>query len=121
MGHSEKKIFNKHFQGANSEVNSLSIFQGKHPEFRRMAEFRKKKPSECYGPRFSSSNLSNSAGADWSFHGMSGNCRAVSRSSGAFCHDSNFLGVTLFVEIPFLAACILKESGGKPGLETQRF
>ena len=28
------------FQGANSELNSL-YFQGKHPEFGKMAEFRK--------------------------------------------------------------------------------
>ena len=26
LGHSEKKIFNKHFQGANSELNSLSLY-----------------------------------------------------------------------------------------------
>ena len=50
LGHSEKNIFNKHFQGTNSELN-LYIFQGKHPEFRRMAEFRKKS-FECYGPSF---------------------------------------------------------------------
>ena len=45
LGHSKKKIFNKHFQGANSELKiiRLYIFQGKHPEFRRMAKFRKKK------------------------------------------------------------------------------
>ena len=54
LGHSEKNIFNKHFQGANSELKILYIFQGKHPEFRRMAEFRKS--SECYDPSFSSSN-----------------------------------------------------------------
>ena len=34
LGHSEQKI-NKLFQGANSELNSLYILQGKHPEFRR--------------------------------------------------------------------------------------
>ena len=39
-GHSEKNIFNKHFQGVNSGLNSL-YFPRKHPEFRRMAEFRK--------------------------------------------------------------------------------
>ena len=41
MGHSEKKIFNKHFQGANSELNSLYFPRKTPSEFRRMAEFRK--------------------------------------------------------------------------------
>ena len=35
----------------------LYIFQGKHAEFRRMTEFRKKS-SECYGPSLSSSSKS---------------------------------------------------------------
>ena len=73
LGHSENKIFSKYFQGANSELNSLFFFQGKHPEFRRMAGFRKIS-SECYGPSFRTrriganpekSDLLNFRGPDW--------------------------------------------------------
>ena len=55
LGHSEKKIFNLTLPGHKFR-NSLYIFQGKHPEFRRMAEFRRNLLNAT-AQAFSSSNM----------------------------------------------------------------
>ena len=55
MGHSEKKIFNKHFQGANSELK-FSIFS-KENTLNSEEWPNLEKSFECYGPSFSSSNF----------------------------------------------------------------
>ena len=54
LGHSEKKILNKHIQGANSELNSL-YFPRKTPRIQKSGRILKNS-SECYGPSSSSSN-----------------------------------------------------------------
>ena len=53
LGHREKKIFNKHFQGANSELNSL--FSKENTLNSEEWPNLEQKSSECYGPSFSSS------------------------------------------------------------------
>ena len=55
LGHSEKRIFNKHFQGANSELNSLYLRQETHGIQKSGRIW--KKSSECCGPSFSSSKI----------------------------------------------------------------
>ena len=59
LGHSEKNIFNKHFQGANSELNSLSFFS-KENTLNSEEWPNLEKSSECYGPSFSSPEVSSS-------------------------------------------------------------